>query len=392
MRPRRASSIMRAYDVGTAGDPRRAMEEGTHMDAPMQTIADAVRRRRTSRKRFLAEAAGLTTAVVAGALARPAEAAVLHEGPTYAAAGGGGRSYAVGRFGLEIDGTIVHVSELAGGNITAEVVAESAVSTFVPKHLGFPKYEEFAVRLGTNMGSAVRSWISDAWEGKLVQKEGAVLTLDLNSKVTRRIEFTSAFITEVGMPPADGASKDAAFITLKFAGLGYVDGATGADSKGTVNTKTTAWSQANFRFELDNLPTNRVSRIDPFAVNMGFTPAPIEPVDPDAPPVFISDPGAVLAFPPINFPGLRVTFSTIDAQKWRAWHRSSVVLGSVDERNGKIVYLDPTFKKTLGTVELYGVGIYGLQDLPPDAQATVARTQAQLYCERMVFDFSSSPA
>ena len=103
--------------------------------------------RRTSRKRFLAEAAGLTGALVAAGLAHPETAN----------AAGTVRGVIGGTFFLELStGGGGFVQSVAGGNITADVVDEQPASSFVPKHLGMPKFEEFVVKAGSGM-SAITS-------------------------------------------------------------------------------------------------------------------------------------------------------------------------------------------------------------------------------------------
>ncbi|HEY4648816.1 MAG TPA: hypothetical protein VIG95_06880, partial [Gemmatimonadales bacterium] len=60
------------------------------------------------------------------------------------------------------------------------------------------------------------------------------------------------------------------------------------------------------------------------------------------------------------------------------------------ERNGSIVYLDPSLKVELGRLNLFNCGIVRLA--PVKAQAgreSIQRVQAELYCERMEFEVKS---
>src|SRR3989442_9041991 len=92
-------------------------------------LAEGFGTRRTSRKRFLAEAAGLTGALVAAGLAHPeaANAAAV-------------RGFTAGTFFLELSkGTDDFVQSVAGGNITAEVLDDQPAFSVLPKHLRLPE-------------------------------------------------------------------------------------------------------------------------------------------------------------------------------------------------------------------------------------------------------------
>src|SRR5438132_3541013 len=92
--------------------------------------------RRTSRKRFLAEAAGLTGALMSAGLLRPEQASAATV-----------RALQAGRFLLDLPlGNAGALGSVAGGNITSDVLDEPATASFVPKHLGLPKFEEFVVK------------------------------------------------------------------------------------------------------------------------------------------------------------------------------------------------------------------------------------------------------
>src|SRR3989441_5517488 len=183
-------------------------------------VIEGIGARRTSRKRFLAEAAGFTGALVAAGLARPeaANAAAV-------------RGFTAGTFFLELSkGSGGFVQSVAGGNITAEVVDEQPTSSFVPKHLGMPKFEEFVVKAGSGMSAEFYDWIHDAWNGTVDLKSGAVLAIDINHNVKNRREFSSGFITKVTMPALDASSKDPAAIVLRFVGVNYRDVSAGGQA------------------------------------------------------------------------------------------------------------------------------------------------------------------
>src|SRR2546427_5303982 len=93
-------------------------------------LAEGFGTRRTSRKRFLAEAAGFTGALVAAGLARPeaANAAAV-------------RGFTAGTFFLELSkGSGGFVESGAGGNITADAVDRQPTAPVLPEPSRLAKF------------------------------------------------------------------------------------------------------------------------------------------------------------------------------------------------------------------------------------------------------------
>src|SRR5438445_13663460 len=284
-------------------------------------LAEGFGTRRTSRKRFLAEAAGFTGALVAAGLARPeaANAAAV-------------RGFTAGTFFLELSkGSGGFVQSVAGGNITADVVDEQPTSSFVPKHLGMPKFEEFVVKAGGGMSAEFYDWIHDAWNGTVDLKSGAVLKADFNGNILNRREFSSGFITKVTMPALDGASKDAASMLVRFLGVNYKDVNAGGKTPSALSTQK-QWTTANFTLGINGIDTSKVNHIDAFTVDQGITDASRE-VDPNDVAVSVGaiTPAFTLGYAPIDFPDLVVTFSAASAATWKAWFEDMVVKGLPSE-------------------------------------------------------------
>src|SRR2546426_8370437 len=104
-------------------------------------LAEGFGTRRTSRKRFLAEAAGFTGALVAAGLARPeaANAAAV-------------RGFTAGTFFLELSkGSGGFVQSVAGGKNTTGGVDEQPTAPFGPEHLRMTEVEEIVVQARRGM-------------------------------------------------------------------------------------------------------------------------------------------------------------------------------------------------------------------------------------------------
>ena len=264
---------------------------------------------------------------------------------------------------------------VAGGDISAPVIEEQAGPTgFVLKHLGPPVYEELTLQVGLGMGPAFYDWIAATWTRNFARKSGSIAASDVNLQVKTSREFTNALITETTIPALDGASKDAALLTVKLAPELISSAApSGALPAPPADKK---WLAANFRLELDGLDCTKVSKIDSFTVTVETVAAPIGE---DRQPIAES---AV-----IHFPNLAITLAESSAQTWIDWFADFVVKGNNDEskeKGGAIVFLAPDMKTELGRVTLHNVGICALRHpvLGPTA-AQIPRLTAELYCERM---------
>ncbi len=105
-----------------------------------------------------------------------------------------------------------------GGAITAEVINEpSGPDYFVKKHIGQPKYQEFQVQVGFDMSRKVGEWIARFWSNTQSRTNGSFMTLDDKLQPVFERQFYQALITETTIPALDAASKEPAYLTVKFA-------------------------------------------------------------------------------------------------------------------------------------------------------------------------------
>ena len=294
------------------------------------------------------------------------------------------RGYTTGNFALELDGSPAGVlKSVDGGNIRGEVVAQPPA--LVNKHLGGVRYEQFEVQTGLAMAPVFQEWIAGTLRRQAPRRNGAVTTADFNHKATSRRRFSEALITEVGFPTLDGASKEAAYLTVKFApGSIREEKAGGEDVRGTLGQKQKNWQVSNFAFRLDGLPTGRVWKIEAFTVKQGIA---TDSVGPAREPQIV--PTAV------EIPNLKVTFGAADAEAWQRWFDDFVIKGNNGqdrERSGTITFLSTNLRDELGSIELMNVGIVALYPAEGEAgEASLARFTAELYVEQMDLKLNPLP-
>jgi hypothetical protein len=213
-----------------------------------------------------------------------------------------------------------------------------------------------------SLEDAVYEWIAQAWAGNATARAGSLIELDRVGQARAELTFENAVVASTTVPAMDAASKTPcvlnvrllAALTSRHAPSGPVIGVTAKPKK--------RWLPSNFRLELGDLDTKRVSKVDAFTVPTGAKGG-------------------------VDFPDLHVQLAETGSETWTAWHDEFVVQGKNDdqhEKAGALVFLAPDQKAELGRVKLAGVGIYRLaRPAAPEGTEQVGRIQASLYCERM---------
>jgi len=300
----------------------------------------------------------------------------------------GSRSYVAGNFYFSLDGAKCgYIKSIDGGGITAEVINEpSGPSYFTKKHIGQPKYEDITMQIGFSMTKAIYEWIRQSWSMQYARKAGAIHALDrdLTPKSARR--FHEALITETGIPACDGSSKEPAYMTVKFAPeiIRYEKASGGKQDYGEYGkNEQKVWLPSNFRLTIDGLSCKKVNKVDAFTVKQTTVTDDIGDARD-----YMKEPGK------LEFPNLKISLAEEDAQNWIDWHQTFVIEGNNDEsmeKSGTLDLLTPNLKDVLATVKFHNLGIFKLAPEKAEANAdTIKRVTAELYCERMEFDYTKN--
>jgi phage tail-like protein len=289
------------------------------------------------------------------------------------------RSYVAGNFFFQMDGVKCgFIKSMDGGAITAEVINEpSGPSYFVKKHIGTPKYEDFTMQIGFSMSKAVYDWIAASWQMNYQRKNGAVIACDYKLDAKSQREFFNALITETGIPACDGASKEPAYLTLKYAPeyTRYTKASGKASGEFGKNEQKLFLPQ-NFRLTIDGLDCTKVAKVDAFTVKQTAVTDDIgDSRD------YLKEPGK------LEFPNLKITMSEVAAQTGSEWHEDFVIKGNNDEgreKNGVLEFLSPNRQDVIFTVKFFNLGIFKISTDKSEANAdAIKRVSGELYCERM---------
>ncbi len=293
----------------------------------------------------------------------------------------GERPFTGGRFAVVVDGSemLGFVKKVSGGIIKGEVAVHNLGPENVQKkHLATITHEPFILEVGMCMSAGFYEWIRASFDKGHISKTGEFIACDFDYKAMRAREFIDAHIAEVTIPALDGSSKEPAYMTIKLdpEKIHYKPG-DGSQVEGKIDPPAKKWLSSDFRFELGDLPCNRVTKIDSFTWKQNVVEGGR-----------VRDAKATV----IEVPNLKVTISMADVEAWEDWHQSFVIDGKRsdddDELTGSITFLDPSLTKELAEIQLLHVGLISLDTTGPEAnQEEVPRFTVELYVEEMKFEY-----
>src|SRR4030095_9828169 len=116
------------------------------------------------------------------------------------------------------------------------------------------------------MSKDVYDCINASWSGNYQRKDGAIVAADHQLTAVSQREFFNALITETTIPALDGASKDPAYLTLKFAPEYTPITKASGKVTGESTKKQKLWLPSNFRLAIDGLDCTKVRGVDSFTV------------------------------------------------------------------------------------------------------------------------------
>ena len=265
------------------------------------------------------------------------------------------RSTALGQFAVVLNGNsdLTILRSVEGGGIVGEVVeGQLGPQLVAKKHLSTISYEPFTLRFGMDMSSDFADWIEASFAGGSVSKNGSVIAANSKLQALSEREFHDALISEITFPTLDSGSSDQAFFIVKLEPVTISYQSSAGDLVLDSTSRSKKWLASNFRVEIGDLPTNRVSKIDSFTWKQAIAK--------DETGAFRE---ATLQSTKIEIPNLKLTISTADIQPWLEWHKDFVIDGNAtdgDELTGSITFLAPDLEEELATIELSNIGIIKL--------------------------------
>jgi hypothetical protein len=274
-----------------------------------------------------------------------------------------------------------------GGGITAEVIPETiGPADIIKKHIGQPIYQDFTINFGFSMTKGIYEWLASSWSMSYERKNGSIVAVDSTGAVKSQRDFYNALITETTIPACDGSSKEPAYLTVKISPE-YTRTPRAFTIKNSemsrYKVEQKMWLPSNFVLEIDGLDCSKVAKIDSFTIKQTVQTDDIGDARD-----YMKEPGK------LEFPNLRITLSESSSDSWKNWHESFVVQSNNDdlkEKKGRLLFLSPDRQKILATINFSNLGIFKLEPEKSETNDSgIKRVVAELYCERMTFEFGGT--
>jgi hypothetical protein len=258
------------------------------------------------------------------------------------------------KFAVRIDGTTVPVKNVSGAYPKAVVQTTIPAAGPPTRQISSFRYVDLRFDVGVGMGTPIRNWVTSAFAGNSLAKNGTIIELNDVNRAVSYLDFSNAKIVEFGFPRADVSSSDEGSFTVVLS-VGGAAERPGDNALITPPTVTNTLLVKNFRLTIGGLPTTRVGTIAP--IPFRWTSSRMLPAD------------------------LVITVPNIDAGPWRAWVKDFIVDGHNDqtkEKQGAIEWLPPNLSTVIAKLAIKQIGIF---EWAPVANATLRTYSASMYFE-----------
>lgn len=282
---------------------------------------------------------------------------------------------------LELDGKFVcFLESVAGGNAYAEIIQEDARSGYRQKAQGTVKFEDLVIEASLiEEIKPLLAWINDTQTKNTEPRNGAIVYADMNYNEVKRLEFFGAMISGFAMDTADARSgKDAVGIVVTLTPQSTrLSGGKGKMQGGAPGVKAKPALSGAFRFNIQGLEKacGRIVKVQ----GIGYKRSSILP-----PPGGTRARLTTTGLPQYSM--INLFLPEADAAPFYQWFDDAVLKGKAgSERGALLEWLDPTFKATLASVQLGGLGIlrYAPEPVKTSAPEVVPLVQIDMYCETL---------
>lgn len=267
-------------------------------------------------------------------------------------------SITTGHFELSLDGakTTAYLKSVDGGWAKHALVDESIGGENARiKHASVAEIDPISFEFGMSGSNSILQWIQASWRKNWQRMNGEITHADFNYRSTFSHQFSDALITETTFPTLDGASKEAAYVKVKFQPESVVTKK--GDGKAIVptgGTKHKMWLCSGFRLNIDGIDDAKyVNKIDSFTVKQGVKKMYVG-----------SERFPQIEPTKLDFPNLTCTISTQYGEAFHEWYRKYIHKGaraqSGEMKTGSLEFLSPDRSRTLFRVNLYELGLLSL--------------------------------
>jgi len=294
-------------------------------------------------------------------------------------------AYTAGHFELTIDGAkqTTYLKSLDGGFMGHSAVDE-AIGTENKriKHSAVADVDPISFEIGMAGSTSVLKWIQDSWDKNYQHRNGQINHANFNMETVFEHQFSDALITETTFPALDGASKDAAYLKVKFQPKQVATKKVFKPEKLTPigGLKQKQWTCAAFRLNIDGIDDAiYANKIESFTIKQTVKK------------LFTGMHREIELCPTkIDFPNISATISLEKADGILGWYDEYVVKGKKDpaaQRGGSLEFLTPNRDKTLFRITFASMGLLKAAIVQSTANADqIKRVKFDMYVGEMRLD------
>jgi hypothetical protein len=206
------------------------------------------------------------------------------------------------------------------------------------------EYQEVLLTLPFPLDNQALQLFDGVMSGRLTSIFTTIHSISADGKLINSFDLGNCLISEISFPELDAASRDGgdANITLKPQHID-VTLDNGSRSVTVTNEKSAKrFIASSYSLTIDNVPTNKVSKITSLAVQPHLHEAAA---------------GAALDF--VEFKTIQITLreSDLNNPSWQSWLNDFAKNQQIAERNGTLKFLSPDLKSSLLEISLNNIFI-----------------------------------
>lgn len=284
---------------------------------------------------------------------------------------------------LELEGKYMgYIKSFSGGMPYSEVfISGSKSNSALDKTTREVLYDDIKICATSIMDADFYDWIGEFMANTKSEKTGAVIVLDYNRKIVKRIIFNNALIKEVIFPSADASTNK----TPVYTNITISPETTEIQvNPGTIysnNSMTSGMNQkqlmtADFTFTIKGISGLKVSKISEIIISKENDSAAetaesgIQPMD------------------TVNIESLVLQVPENQIDSLMTWYLRNLGNGESAETSAALRFFTINFQKSVLNFELNGVGLYKMTYNPP-ANSGLGYYTVEIYVEDA--DFSYTP-
>ena len=283
------------------------------------------------------------------------------------------RATSITRWSLTIDGPVVFVRSIEGGNLVGQVALEPQKELGPKKHLANIAPEDISVAVGAG-GRPLLDMVASALTGRPAPRDLTLTMTDLQTGRGSERVFRGSVVNSWTVPTLDASSRSPAYFTIGLSPAAVVSRVIDHPLNAALGMKEKAWMASNFRVEMDGLDGNHVTRIDSFTVRMPLA----------------GGRGDAARAQAVEIPNITITLADAGSASWSAWADDFLVNGKnsdANEKNGAIILLSADLKTEMVRITLGSCGLVRLAPAPLIVSVERSATLvAELYCEQIGLD------